>query len=112
MNGNLEYVKSLLRKKANILLKDKLLKNKAFHYACKYGYKNTVEYFLENTDIKIDLPGEERMTGLMLASLYGHYELVEFLINNKSKVTKRDKYKRTCLLYAVRGGQLKIASFL
>jgi hypothetical protein len=35
---------------------------------------------LENTDIKVDLPGEERMTGLMLASLYGHFELVEFLI--------------------------------
>ena len=112
MNGNLECVKSLLRKKANILLKDKLLKNTAFHYACKYGYKDIVEYFLENTDIKIDLPGEERMTGLMLASLYGHYELVEFLINNKAKVTKRDKFKRTCLLHAVRGGQLKIASFL
>ena len=112
MSGRLENVKALIRKKANILLKDKPLKNTAFHYACKYGYKDIVEYFLENTDIKIDLPGEERMTGLMLASLYGHFELVEFLIENKAKVTKKDKFKRSPLLHAVRGGQLKIASYL
>ena len=112
INGRLDNVKALIRKKANILLKDKKLKNTAFHYACKNGYKDIVEYFLENTDIKVDLPGEERMTGLMLASLYGHFELVEFLIENNAKVTKKDKFKRTPLLHAVRGGQLKIASYL
>ena len=92
MSGRLECVKALLRKKANIMLKDKSFKNTAFHYACKYGYKDIVEYFLENTEIKVDLPGEERMTGLMLACLYGHFELVEFLVDNKAKVTKKDKF--------------------
>ena len=112
MAGRLDCVKALIRKHANILLKDKILKNTAFHYACKFGFKDIVEYFLENTDIKVDLPGEDRMTGLMLASLYGHFELVKYLIDNKAKVTKKDKFKRTPLLHSVRGGQLKIASFL
>ena len=112
MSGRLECVKALLRKKANIMLKDKSLKNTAFHYACKYGHKDIVEYFLENTEIKVDLPGEERMTGLMLASLYGHFDLVEFLVENKAKVTKKDKFKRSSLLHAIRGGQLKIVSYL
>ena len=88
MSGRLECVKALLRKNANFLLKDKDLKNTAFHYACKYGYKDIVEYFIENTDIKVDLPGEERMTGLMLSSLYGHFELVEFLTEHKAKVNQ------------------------
>ena len=48
----------------------------------------------------------------MLASLYCHYDLVKYLIENKAKITKKDKYKRTALLHAVRGGQLKIVSYL
>ena len=112
ISGRLDCVKSLIKKNANILLKDQLLKNTAFHYACKYGYKDIVKYFLENTTIKVDLPGEDRMTGLMLACLYGHFELVEFLVEHKAKVTKKDKFKRTPLLHAVRGGQLKIVSYL
>ena len=110
--GRLECAKALIRKNANILLKDKLTKNTAFHFACKNGSLNIVKYFIENTDIKIDLPGEDRMTGLMLASLNGHYELVKFLLENKAKITKKDKYKRTALLHAVRGGHTKIVSYL
>ena len=110
--GRLENVKALIRKHANILLKDKLTKNTAFHFACKNGFLDIVKYFIENTEIKIDLPGEDRMTGLMLASLYGHYDLVKFLIENKAKITKKDKFKRTALLHAVRGGHIKIVSYL
>ena len=112
MAGRLDCVKALLRKRANILLKDKLTKNTAFHFACKNGYTDIVKYFLENTDIKIDMPGEDRMTGLMLASLYGHYDLVTFLLENKAKITKKDKFKRTALLHSIRGGHIKIASYL
>ena len=112
MSGGLDCVKALIRKHANILLKDKILKNTAFHFACKNGFIDIVKYFLENTDIKIDLPGEDRMTGLMLASLYGHYDLVKYLIENKAKITKKDKFKRTALLHAIRGGQLIIVSYL
>ena len=112
MAGRIENVKALIRKHANILLKDKLTKNTAFHFACKNGFLDIVKYFIENTEIKIDLPGEDRMTGLMLASLYGHYDLVKFLIENKAKITKKDKFKRTALLHAVRGGHIKIVSYL
>ena len=112
MAGRLDCVKLLIKKKANILLKDKFGKNTAFHFACKNGYLNIVKYFVENTDIKIDLPGEERMTGLMLASFYGHYDLVKYLLENKAKLTKKDKFKRTPLLHSIRGGHIKIVSYL
>ena len=112
MAGRLDCVKALIRKHANILLKDKSTKNTAFHFACKNGYTDIVKYFLENTEIKIDMPGEDRMTGLMLASLYGHYDLVKFLLENKAKITKKDKFKRTALLHSVRGGHIKIVSYL
>jgi len=50
------------------------------------------------------------MTGLMLACLYGHYTLVEYLLEKKSKINKKDKFKRTPLLHAIRGGQYKLVS--
>ena len=112
MAGRLDNVKSLIMKKANILLKDKITKNTAFHFACKNGYLDIVKYFLENTDIKIDLPGEDRMTGLMLASLYGHYDLVEYLLEKKARINKKDKFKRTALLHSIRGGNIKVVSYL
>ena len=110
--GRIDCVKLLIKKGANILLKDKLTKNTAYHFACKNGYLNIVKYFIENTEIKIDLPGEERMTGLMLACLYGHYTLVEYLLEKKSKINKKDKFKRTPLLHAIRGGHFKLVSYL
>ena len=110
--GRINCVKLLLQKNANFLLKDKLTKNTAFHFACKNGYLDIAKYFIENTDIKIDIPGEERMTGLMLACLYGHYDLVEYLLEKKAKINKKDKFKRTPLIHAIRGGHYKLVSYL
>ena len=62
INGRLENVKILLNKKVNYLLKDKINKNTAFHYACINGHLDIVEYILENTDFKIDFPGKDKMT--------------------------------------------------
>ena len=110
--GRINCVKLLIKKNANILLKDKLTKNTAYHFACKNGYLDIVKYFIENTELKIDIPGEERMTGLMLACLYGHYDLVKYLLEKKAKINKKDKFKRTPLLHAIRGGHFKLVSYL
>ena len=112
MNNRVENVKILVGKKANILLKDKFNKNTAFHYACENGHIKVVKYFLENTDIKIDFPGKDRMTGLMMAVLNNHKELVEFLLENNAKIKKKDKFKRNALIHAIRVGNSEITSIL
>ena len=112
MNGRLENVKILLNKKANYLLKDKINKNTAFHYACINGHLDIVEYFLDYTDIKIDLPGNEKMTGLMFAAMNGHKKLVKFLIDRGAKLTKKDKFKRNCIINCIRTGKIEIINFL
>lgn len=52
------------------------------------------------------------MTPLCWASTYGHYELCDFLLENKGRVLGRDKFKRTPLILACRNGHSKIASLL
>lgn len=52
------------------------------------------------------------MTPLCWAACYGHYELCEFLLDNKGRVLGKDKFKRSPLTLAVRNGHTKIASLL
>lgn len=56
--------------------------------------------------------GQTRMTPLCWAACYGHYELCEFLLDNKGRVLGKDKFKRSPLTLAVRNGHTKIASLL
>lgn len=52
------------------------------------------------------------MTPLHIASELGYYEVVEYLLNNGSKVTVKDKFKRSSVLLAAANGHLKILSLL
>ena len=102
----------LIKKGANILLKNKQNFNNAFHIACEKGYVELAKRLLEETNLPIDVPGKDRMTALNLAAFRGHYEMVEFLVENGAKVTKKDKFRRSPLINAIRGGHAKIVSYL
>ena len=52
------------------------------------------------------------MTPLLLCAARGHYECVEFLLEEKAKPLAKDKFKRTALSLSVKNGNLKIASLL
>ena len=92
------------------MLKDKINKNTAFHYACINGHLDIVEYILENTDFKIDFPGKDKMTGLMFAAINGHKKLVNYLIDNGAKVTKKDKFKRTVIINCIRNAKIEMVN--
>ena len=51
-------------------------------------------------------------SALALAALYGHSEIVEYLLNQGSNVNSRDKGNRTPLHYAVLGNQIEISRLL
>ncbi len=44
------------------------------------------------------------MTSLMIASNFGHIEMIKFLIDNGANINLSDKNKFTALLYAVAAG--------
>ncbi len=84
----------------------------AMAYACKYGHTEVVKVLLE-FKAKINAPcGPMRMAPIIWAASYGHYDLCEYLLNNKGRTLSKDKYKRTALIMAVRNGFAKIASLL
>ena len=63
----------------------------------------------------VHLAGKNRVTALILASAMGHFEIVKYLLEEsqpKARIMGKDKFKRTALIYAVRNGNLKVASYL
>ena len=102
----------LLRKGASYTAKNRENGNNAFQIACENGHLELVKAFMKEVQVDVNLPGRDRMTALSLAALHGHYEVVEYLVENGAKVTKKDKFKRTPLLNAIRGGFSKIVAYL
>jgi len=56
--------------------------------------------------------GRFRMTPFLLAVAYGHYDCVEFLLENGAKILDKDKFKRNAVILAARNGNLKILSYV
>ncbi len=84
----------------------------AIAYACKYGKLEVVKELLK-FKVKVNAGvGIERLPPLSWAAAYGHYDLCEYLIDNKARVLSKDKYKRTPLIMAIRNGHPMIASLL
>lgn len=52
------------------------------------------------------------MTPLIICAARGYYDCIEWLLENKAKIIKRDKFKRSALTLAVMNGHLKVASYL
>lgn len=77
---------------------------RAIHYAAHYGHMECVKLLLEKGGIEVDSLGPKRMTSLHIASSRGHYELVEYLLSKGSKVTVKDKFKRSAVIHATANG--------
>jgi ankyrin repeat protein/predicted DNA-binding WGR domain protein len=109
--GRLANVKLLLKHNPRINLKSRS-GNMALHEAALKGHREVIRLLAEEGKMKVDQPGRDRMTPLMMASMNGHKECVLDLIELGAKVTKKDKFKRTPLLLSCKSGQAVIASIL
>lgn len=84
----------------------------AMAYACKFGHTEVVKVLIE-FKAKVNVGcGIQRMPPLCWAAAYGHYELAEYLLDNKGRTLGKDKFKRTPLILAARNGHTKLASLL
>ena len=84
------------------------------HVAAKMGYADCINVLCKVSKKQVDeVGGFNKMTSLMYATAYGHFETVQLLVKNlKANVNLLDKMKRSALTYAVRNGNLRIAAFL
>lgn len=83
-----------------------------FHYACVGGSVEAVKAFVEK-GAKVNVSaGADKIYPLGLAAAHNHYDVCEYLIDNKARVLSRDKFRRTALAMAVRNGNAKIANLL
>jgi len=102
----------ILIDKAPLMLKarDKMLMI-PLHYACMRGNLEAVKAFLEKGANANVGSGPARMTPLGYAAAYNHYEVCEYLVNNKARLLTKDKFKRTPLIMAARNGNIKLVNF-
>ena len=84
------------------------------HLAAKMGYYDCIKPMTKVDRKYVDaVGGFNKMSALMYATAYGHFDTVKNLVVNlRAKVNLVDKHGRSALTYAVRNGHLKIAAFL
>ena len=109
-DGNLEGVKSALKKDANVEVTDER-GMKAIHWAALRGHTNIVALLLEKG---ADFNGKNvaDWTPLMHSSLEGHIEIVKLLLNKGAQVNAMTPVSGTALLFASWNGHEEIVKLL
>ena len=84
-------------------------------YACKDGDLNKVKYLVEMQHVDPHTCRDEQYhnTPLHLASLYGHLDIVRYLVEDRNCDVKcRNKYKTTPLHFAAYKSRLDVVKYL
>ena len=70
------------------------------HYAAQKGYMDYVQHLLQ-LELDVDMQNANGATALMLASIMGHFSIVQVLLDKGADVRKRDRKFDAVLIYAV-----------
>ena len=54
-------------------------------FACQNGHKDVVKLLLENSDIEVNVIGNEGWTASMIACSEGHKDIVQLLMDHSDK---------------------------
>ena len=108
--GDLERVKQLLERGADVNVRDKDGET-ALMIVSWYGKKEIAELLIKNG---IDINAKDNLgrTALMYASWYGHNEVVKLLLENGADVNAQDEDDITALMYAFKNGDKEIIELL
>ena len=97
-DGDLNRVKSLISKGADVNAKDGTLERTALIEASLNGHLEVVKYLVEN-GADVNAKNEYGVTVLMRASYYEHFEIVQYLVSKGANVNAKDKYGSTALSF-------------
>ncbi|XP_071116442.1 26S proteasome non-ATPase regulatory subunit 10-like [Haliotis cracherodii] len=109
--GRSEVVKHLVRKGADVSLKDDN-GNNTLHLACVIGHVETVKCVLLPKVVDINSRGEEEMTPVMEAARWRYIDLVELLVSKGADVSLVDVAGNNILHCACRGGDVETVEFV
>ncbi|XP_048242839.1 histone-lysine N-methyltransferase EHMT2-like [Haliotis rufescens] len=109
--GRSEVVKHLVRKGADVSLKDDN-GNNTLHLACVTGNVETVKCVLSPKVVDINSRGEGSVTPVMEAARWRHREVVEFLVSEGADVSLVDVAGNNILHWACRGGDVETVEFV
>ncbi|KAF0720286.1 Aste57867_430 [Aphanomyces stellatus] len=108
-NGNLNVVKFLIERKANVALGH----NSGWsplHIACSKGHMGVINYLLQH--IPIDIQTNHGSTPLHLASTYGKLDVVQRLIAQKANTKLVDTNGWSALHDACSNGHMEVVRYL
>ncbi|MEO6921384.1 MAG: ankyrin repeat domain-containing protein [Collimonas sp.] len=84
----------------------------AFLQLCKFGQADDIEAALKKSD-KVDIAGEDGVTGLMVAAAQDRADVVKLLLAAGADVKKQSRQGPTALMLAVgRGSSVELANML
>ena len=86
--------------------------NSAIHIATRKAFLITVQYLIENLNFDINLKGFLDRTPLHYACLYGHHNIVEYLISKGANIEAKEINGKTPLHYACENGYLRLVKTL
>ena len=112
-NGNLELVKYIMdNANENELIFRNSIEMTPFLLACENGKKDIAEYFLIEKGSSIDERDCHSSSGIILASINGHNNIIEWLVDLGCSIEDKNSVGSTCLLNACINGKLETVKWL
>jgi len=108
---NTPLLSLLIEKGADINFQTKV-DQKPLLIAATKGCEDVIGILIEN-GIDIEQANEaDSTTALMKAAKFGHYESVEFLLENRAQINKKNRQGNSAIMFAVQYGHLDILQLL
>lgn len=105
--GRSYEVKSLLKKGADVNIRDKEKSDTPLIIAALHGRVDIVQLLLEY-DANVNTKQEDGMTALMMAAMKGHVGILQLLIFKGADVEAKDGEGVTALMWAAAGGHIGV----
>jgi ankyrin repeat protein len=110
-NGDLELVRALLRRKADLAPVDRMKKT-AVLYAAANGHAQVLGTLLEQGVVDVNARYDNELTALMWAAGFGHDDAVKLLLARGAERNARDNRGKTALAIAEEEGRQVTADLL
>jgi ankyrin repeat protein len=111
-HGHLQIVKELLEKGADINIQNTKGETALMLALHKKKHIEVIRELLNQSNVNLSLQDSNGSTALILAALYGKFEIVSELLGNNADVNARDNEGNTALMVAAQLGHAAVVNLL
>lgn len=109
IKGYDDFIKLILRREASLKPIDD---SNPLITASQNGNLDKVRELIQSDPATVYLQNKNRRTAIMIASQYGHHDLVMLFINTDTDLNSQDINDKTAMMLAIEGGHYHIAGLL